>query len=189
MPQRLRCNAKLFADDTSIFSTITSPAISSSNPHEDLVRITHWAYQLKMSFNPDITQQAQEIIFSRKKNNTCHPSLYFNNTWIQRKSVQKQLGLFLDEKLSFLEHINEKIKKETVGVNRMRKLNLLSPPSSLLKVCKCFIRPHLDYGDVVYDQPNLSSLANQIESVHNNVAYIFDCKLSFYQIYCLQTSA
>ena len=53
----------------------------------------------------------------------------------------------------------------------MRKLNLLSPPSSLLKVCKCFIRPHLDYGDVVYDQPNLSSLANQIESVHNNVAF------------------
>ena len=80
LPQRLRCNAKLFADDTSIFSTITSPAISSSNPHEDLVRITHWACQLKMLLNPDITQQAQEIIFSRKKNNTCHPSLYFNNT-------------------------------------------------------------------------------------------------------------
>ena len=78
LPQCLRCNAKLFADDTSIFSTITSPAIS--NPHEDLVRITYSAYQLKMSFNPDKMQQPQEIIFSQKKNNTCHPSLYFNNT-------------------------------------------------------------------------------------------------------------
>ena len=57
LPQGLPCNAKLFADDTSLFSTITSPAISSSNLSEDLVKITHWAYQWKMSFNPDITKQ------------------------------------------------------------------------------------------------------------------------------------
>ena len=64
-----------------------------------------------------------------------------------------------------LETIDEKIKKVTIGVNFMRKLNLLLPRSSLLRVCKSFIRPHLDYGDVIYNQPNLSSLANKIESV------------------------
>ena len=52
----------------------------------------------------------------------------------------------------------------------MRKLNLLLPRSSLLAVYKCFIRPHLDYGDVIYDQPNLSSLTNKIESVQCNAA-------------------
>ena len=96
-------------------------------------------------------------------------SLYFNNTQIQLHSVQKHLGLFIDEKFSFLEHIDEKVKKATVGVNLMRKLNLSLPCSSLLTVCKCFIRPHLDYGDVIYDQPNISSLANKIESVQHNV--------------------
>ena len=123
-----------------------------------------------MSFNPGITKQAQEIIFSRKKNNTSHPSLYFDNTTMRRKSVQKYLGLFLDENLSFLEHIGEKIKKATVGVNLMRKRNLFLPCSSLLTVYKCFIRPHLDYGDVIYDQQNLSSLTNKIESVQYNAA-------------------
>ena len=93
LPQRLCCYAKIFADDTSIFSTITSPAISSSNINEDLLKIMQWAYQWKMLFNPDITKQAQEIIFSRKKNDTSHPSLYFNNTLIQRQSVQKHLDL------------------------------------------------------------------------------------------------
>ena len=121
-----------------------------------------------MSFNPDISKQAQAIIFSWKKSNTSHPSLYFNNTPIQRKSVQKYLGLFLDEKLSFLEHIGKKVKKATVGVNLMRKLNLLLPGWSLLTVYNCFIRPHLDYGDVIYHQPNLSSLTNKIESVQYN---------------------
>ena len=123
-----------------------------------------------MPFNPDITKQAQEIIFSRKKNDTSHPSLYFNNARLQRQSVQKHLGLSLDEKLSFLEHIDVKLKKATVGVNLMLKLNLLLPRSSLLTVYKCFIRPHLDYGDVIYDHMNLSSLANKIESVQFNTA-------------------
>ena len=35
----------------------------------------HWAYQWELSFNPDIKIQAQEIIFSRKKNDTSHPSV------------------------------------------------------------------------------------------------------------------
>ena len=52
----------------------------------------------------------------------------------------------------------------------MRKLNLSLPRSSLLTVCKCFISSYLDYGDVIYDQPNISSLANKIESVQYNVA-------------------
>ena len=123
-----------------------------------------------MPFNPDVTKQAQEIIFSRKKNDTSHPSLYFNNARIQRQSVQKYFGLFLDEKLSFLKHIDVKTKKEAVGVNLTRKLNLLLPRSSLLTGYKCFIRPHLDYGDVIYDQPNLFSLPNKIESVQYNAA-------------------
>ena len=45
----------------------------------------------------------------------------------------------------------------------MRKPNLLLPRSSLLAVYKCFIRPHLDYGDVIYDQPNLSIQYNTVQ--------------------------
>ena len=102
-----------------------------------------------MSFNPDMTKQVQKIIFSRNKIVTSHPSLYFNNAQMQRQSVQKHLGLFLDEKLSFLEYIDIKIKKATVGINFMRKLNLLLPRSSLLTIYKCFIIHRLDYGDVI----------------------------------------
>ena len=61
------CNAKLFSDNSSPFSKITSPAASSSNPNEDLLKITQWAYQWKMSFNPGMTKQAQKIIFLERK--------------------------------------------------------------------------------------------------------------------------
>ena len=67
LPQGLRRNAKLFADVTSLFSTIISPAISSTNLNDHLVKITDCAYHWKMSFNPDVTKQAQEIIFLERK--------------------------------------------------------------------------------------------------------------------------
>ena len=76
----------------------------------------------------------------------------------------------LDEKLNFSEHINEKLKKVTKSVNILRKLNLTLPRSSLLIIYKSFIRPHLDYGDIVYDQPNNSPLSEKIESLQYNAA-------------------
>ena len=112
-----------------------------------------------MSFNLDVSKQAQEVIFSRKKKIDNHPDIFFNNLPINRKSTQKHLGLLLDEKINFSEHINEKIKKMTRSINLLRKLYLTVPRSSLLIIYKSFIKPHLDYGDIVYDQPNNSSLS------------------------------
>ena len=115
-------------------------------------------------------EQAQEVIFSRKKNISNHPAVFFNNLPINRKSTQKHLGLLLDQKLNFSEHITEKLKKVTKSINLLRKLNLTLPRSSFLIIYKSFIRPHLDYGDIVYDQPNNSSLSEKIESLQYNAA-------------------
>ena len=38
-----------------------------------------WAYQWKMSFNPDVSKQDQEVIFSKKTSKPFHPSVHFNN--------------------------------------------------------------------------------------------------------------
>ena len=46
---------------------------------QDLDLITKWAHQWKMSFNPDPTKQAVEILFSQKLKNVEHPPIYFNN--------------------------------------------------------------------------------------------------------------
>ena len=56
------------------------------------------------------------------------------------------------------------------GVGVINKLRLLLPRSSLLTIYKSFIRPHLDYCDVIYDQPNNQTLSDKIESVQYNAA-------------------
>ena len=42
------------------------PTLSAKILNDDLSRISEWAHRWKMLFNPDITKQAQEVIFSRK---------------------------------------------------------------------------------------------------------------------------
>ena len=93
-------------------------AASSASLNDDL---------LKMIFNPDPSKQAEEIVFSRKANTSNHGTVYFNNVPVIRENIQKHLGLFLDSKLNFFDHINEKNKKATKGVSVIRKMNLLLP--------------------------------------------------------------
>ena len=56
-----------------------------------------------MSFNPDISKQPQEVIFSRKAVKASHPAVFFNDTPIACCSTHKHLGMYLDEKLNFEE--------------------------------------------------------------------------------------
>ena len=105
LPEGLNSEVKLFADGTCLFSIVNCVNTSDSTLNSDLLKIQDWAYQWKMSFNPDRTKQAQEIIFSRKKNATTYPPLFFNNSEIKISSNQKHLGLTLESKLSFNEHI------------------------------------------------------------------------------------
>ena len=86
LPEGLNSEVKLFADGTCLFSIVNCVNTSDSTLNSDLLKIQDWAYQWKMSFNPDRTKQAQEIIFSRKKNATTHPPLFFNNSEIKLNS-------------------------------------------------------------------------------------------------------
>ena len=163
LPEGLNFEVKLFADDTSLFSIVKCVKTSASTLNSDLLKIQDWTCQWKMSFNPDQTKQAQEIIFSRKKNATTHSPLFFNNSEIKLSPNQKHLGLTLDNKLSFNEHINDKINQANKGDGLLRKLQTVLPRNSLRTIYKSFIRPLLDYADVIYDQPSNASFSKKIE--------------------------
>ena len=66
LPNGLQSNPKLFADDTSLFSTVQDITTSTVSLNNDLTKISEWAVQWKMNFNPDPSKQAQELQFSRK---------------------------------------------------------------------------------------------------------------------------
>ena len=54
-------NAKLFVDDTSLFSVVHDANTSSKKLNDYLKRFNDWDFQWKMSFDPDSSNQAQKI--------------------------------------------------------------------------------------------------------------------------------
>ena len=97
----LTSNPKLFADDTSLFSFVQNINSTANDLNSDLIKISNWAFQWKMRFNPDPKKQAQELILSRKISKIDHPPLYFNENLVKSSSTQKHLGMTLDTKLDF----------------------------------------------------------------------------------------
>ena len=62
------------------------------------------------------------------------------------------------------------LKKVDKTIGLLRKLQNTLPTSSLLIIYKSFIRPHLDYGDIIYDQLYNASLQKKLESIQYNAA-------------------
>ena len=101
---------KIFADDTSIFSKAFDKNSSKKYINNDLYIINEWAFQWKMQFNPDSNKQANEVFFSRKSNATAHLPVDLNNSSVQLCESYKNLGIVLDKRINFHEHIAKKIK-------------------------------------------------------------------------------
>ena len=109
LPEGLQSNVKLFADDMSIFSIVNNVDLSCNKLNADLLKINNWAYQWKMSFNPDPNKLATEVIFSHKINQIVHPPVFFNNLPVTTQPSTKHLGMILDSKLNFELHLEDKI--------------------------------------------------------------------------------
>ena len=170
LPNELKFNAKLFADDTSLFTIVKDRTESANILSNELSEISKWAYDWKNFFNPDSCKSAQEVLFSRKKKTQSHPAISLNNIQFERTSYQKHLGLLLDEKLNFKQHVDSAILKMNKGISVIKKLRHSLPRKSLLTIYKAFLRPLVDYGDIVYDQPQNESLCEKIESVQYKAA-------------------
>ena len=62
----LQSNLKLFAGDTSLFSSLQDITASTVTLNRDPTKISEWAVQWKRNFNPDPCKQTQELLISQK---------------------------------------------------------------------------------------------------------------------------
>ena len=138
-----------------------------------------------MSFNPDARKQAVEVIFCRKYKVVDQPEIIFNNTPVKVVDEHKHLGMFLDSKLSFSTHIKEVISKTRKDIGMLKYLSKYLPRHTLKELYKLYVRPHLDYGDVIYQSSanigefshsvNLPNQMEKLESVQYSAALAVSC--------------
>ena len=67
-----------------------------------------------------------------------------------RRSEHKHLGMIIDSKLDFQSHIKAAIQKARRGIGMRRYLSKYVSRNIFDQIYKLYVRPHLDYGDLIY---------------------------------------
>ena len=97
------------------------------------------------------------MLISRKQHNIIHPTLYFNNIPIKEVSSLKHLGLVFNKACHWDEHIDLITSKATRNLNILRNLKFDLDRKTLQTMYFSFIRPTLEYGDIIFDNCPLYS--------------------------------
>ena len=79
--------------------------------------------------------------------------------------IKSSWVVVLDSKLDFSIHIEQKIRKCNKIIGLIRRPSACLPRKALLTIYKSFVRPHLDYGDILYDKPGNLNFESKIEKV------------------------
>ena len=147
---------------------VENPLVSAEILNSDIAKVHARTQKCLVTFNP---LKTEEMIFSRKLNKSQHPPIHMNQEPIAQVSFHKHLGLTFSEGLSWHEHF-EYIKPRAWGrIYIMRKLKFQLDRRSLQIIYFSFIRPLLEYADVVWDNC-FQYKANALEKIQNEAARI-----------------
>ena len=138
----LTSNAKSFADDTSLF----------------YFQINRWTFTWKMVFHSDPSNQSHEITFNRKIKKFIILCYVLRTALSRKPQIKNTLEYFLMLfsccliLLTFEEHLKVITTKANKTIGLLSKLQKILPRPVLMTIYKAFVRPHLDCGDVIYDE-------------------------------------
>ena len=161
-------NIRLFADDTSLFIIVSDPASAATCLNSDLEKISRWATTWLVTFNPS---KSVAFLISRRLIRPDHPPLFMQNVQIEEVDSHKHLGLHLSQDCTWHKQIDYIKEKAWFRINVMRKLKFKLDRKSLETIYIAFIRPILEYADVIWD--NCSQYEkDELEKIQTEAARI-----------------
>ena len=163
LPDNLVCNPKLFADDVSLNAFMYDRDTCTKDLKDDLNRLYEWSVKWKMIFNPDPNKPAEEVTFTNRTS-TSYDTVSYAGVDVKSTDFHKHLGFILDSKMHYTKHLDCKIAKANQGITVIKRLFNYLPREALFQIYKSFIRPHLDYCDVIYHKPNYDEFYSQYYS-------------------------
>lgn len=162
------CKISLFADDALVSISDKNVDCAVLKIQEDLNNLYKWLCSRKLKLNIDKTKY---MIFHKNHNvvnhNTLsHSSLKIKTNAIERVDQMKYLGVIIDEKLSFGEHMNHLEKKIAQKIGFMyRTCKHISQHHKIL-VYRSIIEPHFIYCPTILLLTN-DTLINKLQIQQN----------------------
>ena len=149
LSETINCTHKLFLDDTSIYASINDDIKNDvqNSIINDWDQIESWSKQWMVKFNALKT----ESLHVTRRNIDKYPDFTFEQQCITKTNQNKHLGLTLSKDLTWKSHLISICQKVVKRVDMLKALKLKLNSKTLETIYLSFVRPLLEYDDVVWD--------------------------------------
>ena len=159
------CTAIKYVDDTTIYHTSNNP--SDNSLQESVDTAIDWSKQNSMKINATKTK---DMLVSFSRDTPTVHNITVDGDIIERVSECKLLGVILNNRLSWHDHIDAMMKKANTRLHFLCQLKRTKlPAEELIKVYVTLIRPLLEYACQVWHAGLNDHQTNVIDSVQERV--------------------
>ena len=153
-----------YADDTLMFYYNSNLPTLEKKLQDDIDSIVHWLISNKLWINVSKTESM--LIGSRQRIGHQHMAVNIAGIPLHHATVVRYLGLYIDQHLTWQQHIDHVVSKARAQLYHLRHLHLSAYLFGLMY--QIFIIPLFDYCDVVWT-PCLAKQVRAMERIHSKV--------------------
>jgi hypothetical protein len=139
----------LFADDTNLFCSNNSLSELESILNGELEHLSMWFKANKLSLN---IAKTNYFLFRNKGKPLSSLTIRINGTLISQVNQKKFLGFYIDEALTWTNHITHISSKISKSIGIIKKLSHILPNQVLITLYNTLITPYLNYCNIVWHQ-------------------------------------
>jgi len=165
----VKSNGLLFADDTKIFKEITGKDDALSMQY-DINSMEKWTHDWLLSFHPG---KCHVVTLGKLENIQLAFRYTVNGEEIEHVFNEKDLGVYIDSDLTFIEHVTTKVRIANAILGQIRRSFSYLDGATFAILYKSFVRPHLEHLQSVWS-PWLKQYINLIEAVQDRGTRLVD---------------
>lgn len=176
----LNCSYHMYADDLQLYFAAPADDLDQAifALNNDLSRLLVWSKNYGIFVNPN---KCQAILIGSTRqlaliNSQNLPNLRYDNVVIPFSSSVKDLGIFIDNSLSWNVHVQEISRKFYATFHSVVRLKNFLPIKTKICLVNSLMLPIIDYADVCFLDLN-SDLLNKLDRLLNTcIRFIFNLK-------------
>ena len=169
IPNALNSIPRLFADDTCLVIDSANPGLLRDNIIKELQKVHIWTNADTITVNPKKTMTL--IIPPKIIKPSPDIEIQFLNTSISANDQIKYLGITIDARLNFEDHIGIVAKKISRSLGVLCKFRNVLPPKALLVLYYSMIHPHLLYGITIWGN-TYKKYQKRLKTLQNNAVKV-----------------
>ena len=171
LPSAITCAADtiLYADDTTIYAYSKSVSELTKLLTSAIKEVDKWMTSNQLRLN--IAKSKCMLLHSSRRKNLPPLQLNYNSQDIEQVQRFKFLGLWINENLTWDDHVSSIVLKASKKINLLRHLSWFLPKCVLIQFYSSYILPCFDYADVIWNGCTVEC-CTKLERLQNYAARI-----------------